>query len=149
MKKNRLQEYLYEHIPLSRNIGIEVQEVSLKGVTLFAPLAPNVNHQGTVFAGSASALALLSGWALLFARLDDEGLDGRGVVYKNTIIYEKPITADFTAFAANPDAEAWRKFLAMLKQKGRARVRIEVTLLCNGSQVGKMEGEFVALSNKA
>jgi thioesterase domain-containing protein len=146
MNRTELQEYLYKNIPLSKAIGIEVQEISAAGVTLFAPLAQNVNHQGTVFAGSASAVALLSAWALLSAALKMESIRGRGVVYNNSMSYDLPIAGDFTAFAPAPDAAAWQRFKKTLRLKGRARIRLQATLYSNGQQVGKMEGDFVGLA---
>lgn len=64
MKRCDLEQYLHEHIPLSRAMGVEVQEADWNGVTLRAPLAPNNNHRETVFGGSASAVAILAAWAL-------------------------------------------------------------------------------------
>jgi thioesterase domain-containing protein len=146
MDRKELQEYLYKNIPLSKAIGVEVQEISDAGVTLFAPLAQNVNHQGTVFAGSASAVALLSAWALLSARMKNESIGGRGVVYKNSMSYDLPIGGDFTAFSPSPDTAAWQRFLKTLRLKGRARIKLRATLYSSGQQVGKMEGDFVGLA---
>jgi thioesterase domain-containing protein len=145
MKKIVLQDYLYEKIPLSKAIGIQVQEISAEGITLSAPLAPNINHTGTAFAGSASAVALLSAWSLLFVGLDNEGIKGRGVVQKNSMTYELPITGRFTASAAAPDVASWQKFINTLRKKKRARIKLESILYCNGIRVGRLEGEFVAL----
>jgi thioesterase domain-containing protein len=145
MDKSELQRYLYANIPLSKAIGIEVVEIAAGGITLSAPLGPNVNHAGTVFAGSASAVALLSSWALLFIGLKNEGIAGRGVVQKNSMTYDLPITGMFSAFAAAPDSAVWQKFIDTLKKKKRARIRLESMLYCDGANVGKMEGEFVAL----
>jgi thioesterase domain-containing protein len=145
MDKTELQHYLHKNIPPSKSIGVTVCSVSAEGITLAAPLGPNVNHQGTVFAGSASSVALLSAWALLFTHLRNAGINACGVVQKNSMTYERPITADFTAFAPSPDAESWQKFLKMLKTKKKARISLEALILCNSAQVGKMEGDFVAI----
>src|SRR6266540_3523639 len=51
-----LQKYLHDHIPLSKAMDVEVVEATDDGVTLAAPLAPNINHRETVFGGSASAV---------------------------------------------------------------------------------------------
>ena len=63
----RLQASLHERIPLSRAMGVRVLRAEPGGVVVEAPLAPNVNHSGTVFGGSASAVALLAAWALVEA----------------------------------------------------------------------------------
>ena len=70
-----LERYLHEHIPLSKAMQVSVVSVDTDGVTLRAPLAPNINHQDTVFGGSASAVAILAGWSLLHTRLAAAGLN--------------------------------------------------------------------------
>ena len=55
-----IQANLYEQIPLSKAIAVQVVEVTNNSVILTAPLQPNINHRLTVFGGSASALAILS-----------------------------------------------------------------------------------------
>ena len=65
-----LQNYLNEHIPLSLAMGVKVEAASDNAVTLSAPLKPNINHRDTVFGGSASAVAILSAWTLLYVRLN-------------------------------------------------------------------------------
>lgn len=140
-----LAEYLHRHIPLSRAMEVAVRRAGATEVVLAAPLRPNINHRDTVFGGSASALALLAAWSLLYLGLTEAGANARVVVQRNTIEYEQPITGDFTATAVRPEAEAWRRFLAMLARKGRARVTVAVTLECAGRRVGRLAGDFVAL----
>ena len=72
-----IQAYLYEQIPLSRAIAVQVREVTNNLVILAAPLKPNINHRSTVFGGSASALAILSAWTLVNFRLNSEGIKTR------------------------------------------------------------------------
>ncbi len=67
MDARELERYLQDRIPLSRAMAVEVRTASPAGVTLFAPLAPNINHRDTVFGGSASALAILAAWSALLA----------------------------------------------------------------------------------
>jgi thioesterase domain-containing protein len=138
-----LQKYLHEHIPLSRAMEVEVVEATDSGVTLAAPLAPNINHRETVFGGSASAVAILSAWALMYLRLKSEQLNVRIVIQKNTMTYERPITGRFTASAAIADTTAWRRFADALKRKGRGRFTVRSTLHRDAEKVGEFEGDFV------
>jgi thioesterase domain-containing protein len=59
-----LKEYLYQHIPLSQALGLEVIEASLENIVLGAPFLPNINHKHTVFGGSLHALSTLACWSL-------------------------------------------------------------------------------------
>src|SRR6266540_4859486 len=139
-----LQKYLHEHIPLSRAMEVEVVEATDSGVTLAAPLAPNINHRETVFGGSASAVAILSAWALMYLRLKSEQLHVRIVIQRNTMTYERAITGRFTASAAIADATAWRRFADTLKRKSRGRFTVRSILHRHAEKVGEFEGDFVA-----
>jgi len=147
MERRELEQFLHEHIPLSKAIGIKVLESNTEHVVLSAPLIPNINHQSTVFGGSASAVAILAAWALLYMRLRQAGLPGHLVIQKNTMVYERPIADKFVASSSMGDSSAWIKFQEVFKRKQRARISIKVTIQCNGEKVGEMNGDFVALAN--
>ena len=140
-----IQAYLYEQIPLSRAIAVQVREVTNNLVILAAPLKPNINHRSTVFGGSASALAILSAWTLVNFRLNSEGIKTRLVIQKNTMSYDKPITSDFEAICSLPDRQVWSRFTNILQKKQKSRITINSLLKCQGQPVGEFTGVFVAL----
>ena len=140
-----IQTYLHEHIPLSAAMQVRVEEATPERVVLGAPLGPNINHRDTVFGGSASALAILSAWSLLHVKLTAGGYKTRLVIQRNSMSYEQAILGDFAARASSPAAAQWQAFTRMLERKGRARISVASTLLCEGQEVGHFEGEFVAL----
>ena len=148
MNIGSLQKYLHENIPLSKAMGVEVLEATVNGVKLSAPLSPNINHRETVFGGSASAVALLSAWSLLYLRLINENIASRIVIQRSTVTYECPITDMFTASSVFRDPAAWFKFVATLRRKNRARVKVNSVLHCHDGKVGELEGEFVALGSQ-
>ncbi|MBL0726276.1 YiiD C-terminal domain-containing protein [Piscinibacter sp. HJYY11] len=145
MTPSEIQTYLHEHIPLSAAMQVQVEVATPEQVVLGAPLQPNINHRDTVFGGSASALAILSAWSLLHVKLSAGGYKTRLVIQRNSMSYEQAILDYFTAHALSPDAERWRAFTRMLERKGRARISVSSTLLYEGQEVGRFEGEFVAL----
>jgi thioesterase domain-containing protein len=108
-------------------------------------LAPNTNHHGTVFGGSASAVAVLSAWGLLHVALVDADIEADLVVQKSSMSYELPITGEFTAEATPPAPEKWQRFLATLLKYKRARISIRSILNCDEIKVGEFEGDFVAI----
>jgi thioesterase domain-containing protein len=144
MQAADLEQYLHEHIPLSLAMQVAVVSADEDAVVLRAPLAPNINHRETVFGGSASAVAILSAWALLHVRLQGAGLQRRLVIQRNTMDYLLPIAGDFEA-RATVTPEAWRGFTRMLARKGRARIEVQSVLLHGGQEAGRLVGEFVAL----
>ena len=147
MERRELEQYLHESIPLSKAMGVQVRKSNPEHVVLAAPLTPNVNHQFTVFGGSASAVAILAAWSLLHVRLKQAGMRVRLVIQQNTMKFERPIADKFLASSAVIDLPAWEKFQEMLKRKHRARITLKVTIRCHRENVGEMLGEFVALTN--
>jgi thioesterase domain-containing protein len=140
-----IQNYLHEHIPLSKAMEVSVLKADATGTMLSAPLEPNINHRETVFGGSASSLAILAAWSVVHFGLEREGLTCRVVIRNNTMSYEMPIAGRFTARCDAPDAETWQKFIAMVKRKRIARIEIASVLEYENEIAGKMDGTFVAI----
>ena len=142
---NELTAYLHEHIPLSRTMGVEVIAASESRVELTALFAPNVNHQCTVFGGSASAVAILAAWTLMHVRLSEAGLDCELVIQRNSMEYLEPFAKDFQAVSSFQDESEWKRFLKLYHRRGKGRLLIPASLYCEGAEVGRLEGAFVAL----
>jgi thioesterase domain-containing protein len=145
MSATSLQQYLHDHIPLSKAMQVSVVSISLESVLLSAPLDPNINHRETVFGGSASALAILSAWSLLHYRLQAQHTGCRIVIQRNTMEYELPIQGKFFARSALAQPEQWPSFLRLLSRKGKARISVTSVIEHLGQRVGGFSGEFVAI----
>src|ERR1700751_579087 len=130
-------------------MGVSVLSVAADAVVLRAPLAPNINHRQTVFGGSASAVAILAGWALLHVRLHSEGTADRLVIQRNAIEYQHPIRGQFTARSMLAQPHLWKPFLTMLARKGKARVSVLAVLEHMDRVAARFSGEFVALRETA
>jgi len=141
----QVQRYLYQYIPLSAAMGVQVRQATVEHVKLAAPLAPNVNHTETVFGGSAAALATLSAWTLLHLRLEDARLAARLVIQRSHMEYERPIPGDFEAVCDFSDHSAWERFQKTLVRHGRARLTLAAQLVYSAQRVASFEGDFVAL----
>jgi thioesterase domain-containing protein len=149
MNASEVEKYLHVSIPLSKAMQISVTSLQADGVTLSAPLTPNINHRETVFGGSASALAILAAWSLLYTRLEREAIACRLVIQRNTMSYDRPIGGTFSARSYLPQPDTWSAFIAMLARKRRARINICAVVEYQGQQAGLFEGVFVALSTQA
>jgi thioesterase domain-containing protein len=141
-----LEAYLHRLIPLSRAMQVAVLELADERVVLGAPLEPNINHRATVFGGSASALAILAAWALLYARLTDRDLAASLVIQRNSISYERPMAGDFTASATLAESARWPQFLHTLARRGKARIAMAAELRGEGQTAGYFDADFVALA---
>jgi thioesterase domain-containing protein len=141
-----LEDYLHQAIPLSRSMHVTVVEVTEERAVLSAPLAPNVNHLGIVFGGSACTLATLSAWSLLHCRLQSLLPAVSLVLQGSSMQYLRPISSSFSAQAQlAPDAN-WELFLRTLRRRGRARISATAQLLAGEQLAGHFAGEFVALA---
>ena len=139
-----VESYLHEHIPLSKSMEVKVKQVDEHGITLTAPLFPNINHRSTVFGGSVSALAILAGWTLVHANLQALSLSSRIVIQRNSIEYLQPIDGDFLAVCPFPSVK-WQKFIKMLERKSKSRIELNVDVFGDGVKAGSFTGVYVAL----
>jgi thioesterase domain-containing protein len=142
---SEVEAYLRAHIPISAAMGVRVAACGVDGVTLRAPLAPNINHRATVFGGSASAVAILSAWAWLHFALRGAGLEARLVIQRNTVDYLAPIAGDFMATCPGLAPAAFEKFAQQLKRLGKARATLGAELRFEDKVAAKFEGDYVAV----
>lgn len=145
MSPAELTDYLHRHIPLSGAMQVEAVAVGVESVTLRAPLAPNINHQATLFGGSASTLCILAAWSLLHVRLTAAGLASQLVIQRNTMDYLLPVDGDALACAVLAEPAQWDSFLRLLARRGRARITVQAELQYAAQVAGRLRGDFVAL----
>ncbi len=110
-----------------------------------APLAPNVNHHGTAFGGSISAVAILAGWSLVYLRLEAAGQLPGIVIQHSEIRYLKSIDGTFAACARLPYPEKWTQFVDGLSRHGKARTVVTVEIQTAQRVAAVFRGTYVAL----
>lgn len=88
---------------------------------------------------------MLSAWALLHIRLGNENIESTIVIHRSVMTFEHPIVGTFTSATRCDDDSAWETFVTALKEKGRAGIKLCSTLTCGGSEVGRLEGNFVSI----
>jgi len=126
-----LQQVLHRDIPLTREMGLEVLGWQQQCLRLQLPLAPNVNHKSTMFGGSLYCAAVLAGWGWLHLRLRELGIDdGHIVIQEGQVSYPLPVNGAAVACCPAPEDQAWERFLALYRRRGRARLTLE-TRVCN------------------
>jgi len=149
MKNNELieeaEEYLFTHIPITVHLGVRVLSYDGRSIEIHAPLDPNINHRETAFGGSLSAVAILSGWALIHLALLEEDVDARLVIQKSSMDFIKAVEGAFMAECSLPGEEEWQRFLTMLNRKSVARLNLKSTVTCNGEMVCTHDGTYVAM----
>ena len=140
-----LQDLLHHDIPLTRAMQLGVAGWAGHELRLSLPLAPNVNHTGSMFGGSLYSLCVLAGWGWLTLRLREAGIDDGHIVIKGgQIDYPLPVEGDAVAICAAPAAEDWQKFETLYRRRGRARLYLDIRILAaSGETAVHLHGEYV------
>ncbi len=144
----RLERYMQQTIPLVGQMQVRVAAYGPTGLTLTAPLAPNINHEQTAFGGSLASLTTLACWGYLWLLLEDEA-DMHMVVNEAHIRYLKPVTATLTAECNAPDAKTRERFLDTLRRRGKARIELKALMAQDGAVCAEYLGSFVAYRQSA
>lgn len=144
MTVDEITAYVHAHIPITVALGARVERYDGASVRLVAPLGPNLNHTGSAFGGSLSAIAILSGWVLVHLKLREAGIANRLVIQRSTVDFDAPVDGDITATATLPDPRPWDRFLATLARHRTARVIVSSSLAGPSGAGGRHEGTFVA-----
>ena len=145
MTNDQVRDYLYQQIPLSRAMGIGIDQAATSLVILNIPLAPNINHRETAFGGSISAAGILACWTLVHLRLDELDMHTRLVIHKNKMVYRQPIADDFQAQCHFNDETTWDQVLEMLDRWGKAKLQLTASLVCQGKKAAEFQGSFVVV----
>ncbi len=136
------EKFLHEKIPLTRAMEVRVESDDERQLTLTAPLAANHNHLGTAFGGSLAALAMLTGYALLWLELGDR--DAHIVISESTLKFRRPVRGILRARCRPPAGNALAKFQEEFAASGKARLQLEVVIETEGEVAAEFSGTYVA-----
>lgn len=141
----QLQEQLLTDIPLTRALGVTVDNYTQGQLSLCAPLATNINHKQTAFAGSLNALLTLTCWGQLWLILQEQKQAGKIVLQDCSCRYLKPVTTDFTARCQRPSQTSIARLTRTLQAKGKARIELEATISEHDQVAASFTGRYVVL----
>lgn len=141
-----LQETLEHEIPLTQHLELRVQSYDANGLALRAPLAPNINHKRTAFAGSLNAVVTLAGWGLLWLVLQEQEIPARVVIQDSSCSYLRPVHGDFVAFCRKPAPEQIARLASSLKKRGKARIELNVEIRNETGVAVAFKGRYVMLA---
>jgi thioesterase domain-containing protein len=141
-----LRAKLRSSMPITEDLGLTVVDREGTGVVLHAPLAPNINHKGTAFAGSLNAAATLAGWGTIWLILREHGVQSHVVIQDSAVHYVRPVTGDFTARCKPPTARAVEQLVTSVQKKGRGRLELDVMISDAAGDAVRFHGRYVALA---
>ena len=101
--------YLEKAIKIIEKMGMRILDFQKQSVKIMLPKEPNVNHIGTVYAGSLFSLADFAGGVLFYSTFDIRKY--YPLLKEVTITFKRPATTDITVEASmNPEqAEGIKK----------------------------------------
>ncbi len=136
------ERFLHAQIPLTRAMQVRVESCEAGQLTLTAPLDANHNHLGTAFGGSLAALVMVTGYALLWLELGDRA--AHIVISESALKFRRPVRGELRATCRPPESAALARFKTDFATKGKARLRLEVTVESDGEIALLFEGLYVA-----
>jgi thioesterase domain-containing protein len=146
MAPAELEKFLHAKIPLTAAMGIHVVQTGPHRLIIEAPLAPNVNHLGSVFGGALHTLPTLACYAALWTLLVESGVDGHVVVKKSQANYRSPVQGTFRATCDRPPAAIAAKFIDDLRRFKKARMDLASVVEGDGGRPAvEFHGSFVAV----
>lgn len=145
MNSESLEQYLHQHIPLSRHMGLRVREAGPECLRVHLPLAPNVNPHGTVFGGALAALGLVSAWMLLYTAFARAGIDVTLVGKQGQCDFLAPAAGDCIAETTCTQAEL-DALLTQFQARGRARQTLTTRIRVGEVEVARHLGVYTALT---
>lgn len=141
----RLLDFIRQKIPLAKAMDLRLNDYDGDRLSLFAPLAPNVNDKGCAFGGSLASLLTLAGWALVELALRRQGEDCDVYVGESTLRYLDPVWDDLNGEAQLAGGACWNTFFSTLAARGKARIEVMCEVPGAGSKpAATLSARFVA-----
>lgn len=135
--------YIQQYIPITASLGVDIQSYDGNEIIIAAPLAENKNLHGTAFGGSQAAIGILTGWALIYLKLKQLGIENDLVIQKSSYDFAKPVTADFMATCQLPNSSEFELFMKTLMDKGKARLTLTAEIESENGVCGVHQGGYV------
>lgn len=135
---------IFEKIPITMAMGLKVLAVTCEKSQIFCPLAPNINHQHTVFGGSLSSAHFLSCYVWLYSFLNQKKIEGHIVVKESRMEFLKPVDKDFIVTCMAPSQKEQDHFLSTLTRKAKAGLPLHSQVTSDQGLLTSMTAVFVA-----
>lgn len=135
--------WLWQHIPLTAALRLQVVTITPTELALAVPLAGNHNDKATAFAGALSTAVTLAGWAVVTWQCWQAGLRPSVAVFDAHTRYQTPVTDDFIAHAYW-DVGTGTTFLENLRQHGKAKIAVETAIFQEQRCAVHYHGQYAA-----
>lgn len=141
-----INDYLNRYVPLFTAMQAQLQRGANGGLSIVAPLAPNINDKGIAFGGAMAALAALSGWAVTRTTLSAHQASGEIVITDSTQKFLRPVRGNIVTACLRPDAATVEEFMQSFRERGKARWTLEVLIHDDNELAMRFSGQYAALA---
>jgi thioesterase domain-containing protein len=139
-KYKTLSAYLESAIGIVKQMGLKVLSMKDRYVKLQMPIKENINHVGTMYAGSLFTLGEIMGGAIFITSFDMKKY--YPIVKDVQIRYRRPATTDITVELAMSEDQV-KQITKELDEKGKADFPLELQLVdANGEVVSIVQGTW-------
>ena len=144
--KHDVNAYLARHVPITQAMGIRLRSFDAAGVTMTAPLKPNINDKGIAFGGTLASILALSGWALTDLVLREAGEVADVLIAVAATEYRAPVAGRIVARCPLPPPDELSAFLTAYRLRGRARLKLEAFIESKAGPAALLHATYVARS---
>ena len=136
--------YLARHVPITQAMGIRLRSFDASGVTMTAPLKPNINDKGIAFGGTLASMLALSGWAVTDLLLREAGEQAEVFIASGATEYRAPVAGRIVARCPLPEPADLSAFLAAYRLRGKARLRLNAFVEGKPGPAAFFEAVYIA-----
>lgn len=139
-----LEETLHREVPLTRTMGVRVEEHDGRELLFLADFEPNVNIHGTAFGGSLYSICAVVCWGLLHLKYEDERLQAHSVLGDARISYRLPVQGEIRARCRLPEDGSYERFIDALHAGKRSRIELTAEILTERGVAVRFTGSYSA-----
>lgn len=139
-----LEETLHREVPLTRTMGVRVEEHDGRELLFLADFEPNINIHGTAFGGSLYSICAVVCWGILHLKYEDEGLPAHSVLGDASISYRLPVRGEIKARCRLPEDGSYEAFIENLRAGKRSRIELTAEILTERGVAVRFVGSYSA-----
>lgn len=142
----RLESFIERHLPLIKNMGLEIASYDGQKFIVQAPLSENHNDKNTAFGGSLYNLCLVNAIGLAFLKCFERGINPDLIVSKAEIQYLKPVSNTvIQSCCLSPSDSEWEIFFKQFYETGKAKQPLQAIALSNNDEAVIFNGMFALI----
>ena len=139
-----LERTLHAEVPLTRQMGVRVEEHDGRELLVKADFAPNVNIHGTAFGGSLFSICAVTCWGLLHLKIEEAGIDARAVLARAEVAFPRAVTGEILCRCRAPEDGSLERFLNQAAASERARIALHAEIIAGGETAVRFDGRYAA-----